>query len=86
MVVFAANVTEDTAKILEKVLKRDVFVRFALQNNLDLSDKTTYLRLCMINLEKHLPTNEEVTEFKAALLRPGQFDDYWKEKPGVVPS
>ena len=79
MVVFAANITEDTVNLIESVLKSDTFVRFSLQNKLNLSDKTVLIRLALINLTKHVPTNEEVSRYKAALLRPQEFDDYLKQ-------
>lgn len=77
--VFAANVTEDTVNLIESVLKSDTLVRFSLQNKLNLSDKTILIRLALINLAKHLPANDEVASYKAALLRPQEFDDFWKE-------
>ena len=82
MVVFAANITEETVNLLDAVLKSDEFVRFSLQNKLNLSDKTILIRLALINLKKHLPPNDEVTTYKAALLRPQEFDDYLKEDVG----
>lgn len=87
MVVFAANITEDTVNLIESVLKSDEFVRFSLQNKLNLSDKTILIRLALINLIKHVPTNEEVTIYKASLLRPQEFDDFWKQQlEGDVPA
>ena len=87
MVVFAANITEDTVNLIESVLKSDTFVRFSLQNKLNLSDKTILIRLALINLTKHIPTNEEVTIYKASLLRPQEFDDFWKQQlEGDVPA
>ena len=80
MVVFAANITEDTVNLIESVLKSDDLVRFSLQNKLNLSDKTILIRLALINLIKHLPINEEVSRYKASLLRPQEFDDFWKEQ------
>ena len=80
MVVFAANITEDTVDLIESFLKSDEFVRFSLQNKLNLSDKTILIRLALINLTKNIPTNDEVTSYKAALLRPQEFDDYWKNQ------
>ncbi len=87
MVVFAANITEDTVNLIESFLKSDTFVRFSLQNKLNLSDKTILIRLALINLIKHVPTNEEVTIYKASLLRPQEFDDFWKQQlEGDVPA
>ena len=87
MVVFAANITEETVNLIESFLKSDVFVRFSLQNKLNLSDKTILIRLALINLTKHIPTNEEVAIYKAALLRPQEFDDFWKQQlEGDVPA
>jgi len=79
-VVFAANITEDTVSLIESFLKSDEFVRFSLQNKLNLSDKTILIRLALINLTKHIPTNDEVTSYKASLLRPQEFDDFWKNQ------
>jgi len=75
-VVFAANITEDTVDLIESFLKNDEFVRFSLQNKLNLSDKTILIRLALINLTKHIPSNDEVSSYKAALLRPQEFDEY----------
>ncbi len=80
MVVFAANITEDTVNLIESFLKSDEFVRFSLQNKLNLSDKTILIRLALINLTKNIPTNDEVASYKAFLLRPQEFDDYWKNQ------
>ncbi len=80
MVVFAANITDETVNLIESFLKSDEFVRFSLQNKLNLSDKTILIRLALINLTKHIPTNDEVSSYKASLLRPQEFDDYWKDK------
>ena len=82
MAVFAANVTEETVSLIDEILGSDVFVRFALQNKLNLSDKTILLRLALINLKRHLPSNEEVARYKAALLRPHEFDDFLKQELG----
>ncbi len=80
MVVFAANITDETVNLIESFLKTDEFVRFSLQNKLNLSDKTILIRLALINFTKHIPTNDEVSSYKASLLRPQEFDDYWKDK------
>lgn len=84
MAVFAANVTDETVSLLEGILASDEFVKFSLQNKLNLSDKTILIRLALINLVKHTPTNEEVTQYKAALLRPHEFDDFLKHEMGMV--
>lgn len=80
MVVFAANVTEETIGLIEDLLATDEFVKFALQNKLCLSDNTILIRLALINLKKNLPNNEDLTKYKAALLRPREFDDFLKEE------
>ena len=80
MVVFAANVTENTLDLIADLLSTDAFVRFAIQNRLNLSDNTTLIRLALINLKKHMPNNDEVLAFKAALIRPHEFDDFLKEE------
>lgn len=86
MVVFAANVTSDTIGLIEELLRTDAFVRFALQNKLNLSDNTILIRLALLNLQKHMPSNDEVLRYKAALLRPHEFDDYLKGELGVMKS
>ena len=80
MVVFAANITDETVNLIESFLKSDEFVKFSLQNKLNLSDKTILIRLALINLTKHIPANDEVTHYKAALLRPQEFDDFWRNE------
>jgi hypothetical protein len=84
MAVFAANVTDETVSLLEQILASNEFVKFSLQNKLNLSDKTILIRLALINLTKHIPTNEEVIQYKAALLRPHEFDDFLMRQMGVV--
>lgn len=79
MVVFAANITDQTTDLIENLLATDVFVRFSLQNKLNLSDNTILIRLALINLRKNLPTNEEIQKYKAALLRPSEFDEFLKQ-------
>ncbi len=86
MVVFAANITQETQSLIDDVLATDAFVRFSLQNKLNLSDNTILIRLAIINLKKHMPSNEEVLKYKAALLRPHEFDDFLKEELGAVTS
>lgn len=85
MAVFAANVTEETVDLVENILGTESFVKFSLQNKINLSDKTILIRLALINLFNHIPTNEEIAEYKAALLRPHEFDDFLKQLPGVTP-
>lgn len=84
MAVFAANVTDETVSLVEDVLATEELVRFSLQNKLNLSDKTILIRLALINFLKHIPTNEEIVIYKAALLRPHEFDDFLKAKLGVI--
>jgi hypothetical protein len=83
LAVIAANVTDETVKLLESVLASDEFVRFNSETKLNLSDKTILIRLALINLQKHLPAYQEVVGYKAALLRPHEFDDFWKKVTGV---
>ena len=83
MAVIAANVTDETVGLIESILDSDKFVRFESDNNLNLQDKTILIRLALINLEKHLPTHQEVVAYKAALLRPHEFDEFWKKILGV---
>lgn len=78
MVVFAANVTDDTGKLIEDLLFTPEFVKFRLQNKLNLHDNTILIRLAIINLAKNFPDSLQVQQFKAALLRPGEFDEFLK--------
>lgn len=80
MAVFAANVTDETVGLLDKILAKDEFVKFAVQNKLNLSDNTMLIRLALINLIKHIPTNEEVIQYKVALIHPNEFDDFLENK------
>jgi len=84
MAVFAANVTDETVSLVERILKSDELIRFSLQNKLNLSDKTILIRTALINFLKHIPTNEEISEYKAALLRPHEFDDFLKSRMGAI--
>jgi len=86
MAVFAANVTPDTVDLVEEILGSEELVRFSLQNKLNLSDKTILIRLALINLLKHIPSNEEIVQYKAALLRPHEFDEFLKSKLGRMNS
>ena len=86
MVVIAANVTNETQNLIDELLATDVFVKFALQNKLHLTDNTILIRLALINLKNHLPTNDELQRYKAALLRPHEFDDFLKEELGAMKS
>ena len=83
MAVIAANVTDETVGLLESVLTSEEFVRFTTENKLNLTDKTILIRLALINLRNNLPTNQEVLGYKSALLRPHEFDDFWKKILGV---
>jgi len=80
VVVIAANVTDQTLGLINDLLATDAFVRFALQNTLNLSDNTILIRLAIINLKKNMPNNEDVQRFKAALLRPHEFDNFLREE------
>ena len=80
MAVFAANITEDTVDLLKDILGNNKFVKFGLQTKLNLSDNTVLIRLALINLIRHLPSESEIGAFKAALLRPSEFDDFLKEE------
>ena len=80
MAVLGANATSKTKDLIANLLASDKIVQFALQNKLNLSDYTVLIRLAFINFVKHLPSNEEVREYKVALLRPHEFDDFLKEE------
>jgi len=84
MAVIAANITDETVELIDQILAKPDFVRFTLQTKLNLSDKTNLIRLALINLVNHVPTSDEVLTYKAALLRPHEFDDFWRQKLGVV--
>ena len=83
MAVFAANVTDETVELIEAVLNTEDLTNFAKRNNLVLSDKTILIRLALINLYQNLPSGDEITSYKAALLRPHEFDDYLRKILGV---
>jgi len=84
VVVFAANITNETQSLIDDLLATDAFVRFALQNKLNLADNTILIRLAIINLKNHMPSNDEILKYKAALLRPHEFDDFLKEELGAM--
>ena len=84
VVVIAANITDKTLDIIDDLLATDEFVRFALQNRLNLADNTILIRLAIINLKNNMPSNEEVLRYKAALLRPHEFDDFLNEEMGIT--
>ena len=84
MVVFAANVTDDTTSLIEDLLATEKLVNFALETKLNLSDNTVLIRLAIKNLINNLPDSDEVLKDKAALLRPHEFDDWLKEELGVL--
>ncbi len=84
MAVIAANVTEETVDLIQQVLATPELLRFAQQNKLNLSDNTTLIRLAILNLIKNLPSKDEVNILKSALLRPHEFDDFLKQKLGIV--
>ena len=80
MAVFGANITHETLNLVSGLLKSDAFVKFSLQNDLDLNDNTVLIRLALINLIQHLPDNDEVLRYRAALLRPREFDKFCKKQ------
>ena len=80
MAVFAANITEETVGLLDLVLSHKDIVNFTSENKLNLADNTTLIRLALINLIRHLPSKNEIGEYKAALLRPSEFDDFLREE------
>lgn len=84
MAVIAANVTDETVDLIQDVLASDEFTQFTQKNKINLADNTILLRLALINLIKHLPKGDEIIQFKPALLRPSEFDDFLREKLGVV--
>ena len=84
MVVFAANVTEDTTGLIEDLVATEKLVNFALETKLNLSDNTVLIRLAIKTLINNLPDSDEVLKDKAALLRPHEFDDWLKEELGAL--
>ena len=84
MVVFAANVTEDTTDLIEDLVATEKFADFALETKLNLSDNTVLIRLAIKNLINNLPNANEALKDKAALLRPHEFDDFLKEELGAI--
>ncbi len=83
MAVIAANITDDTSELIDQVLTSREFEQFTSQTKLNLSDKTILIRLALINLTKNIPSIDEVLKYKSALLRPHEFDDFWRQKLGV---
>lgn len=84
MAVIAANVTDETVSLISQILRTPELVRFTEENDLNLFDNTILIRLALINFIKHIPNNDEVVKYKSALLRPHEFDGFWKQKMGVV--
>ena len=81
MTVLAANVTDETIGLItENLVKSKEFVKLSLQQKLDFEDKTVLIRLALINLLKNKPNADEIESYKAALLRPQEFDIYWKRQ------
>lgn len=80
MPVFAANVTAETKGLIEDLLATDKYVKFALQNRINLNDNTVLLRLGLMALENQIPSNEYITIHKAALVRPGEFEDWMRKR------
>ena len=84
MAVIAANVTNETVDLISQILRTPDVRRFTEENDLNLFDNTILIRLALINFIKHIPKNDEVVLYKSALLRPHEFDGFWKQKLGVV--
>ena len=84
MAVIAANVTNETVDLISQILRTPELTRFTEENDLNLFDNTILLRLALINLVKHIPQSDEISQYKSALLRPHEFDTFWKQKLGVV--
>ena len=84
MAVIAANITIETVDLISQTLRTPELRRFTEENDLNLFDNTILIRLALINLVKHIPTSDEITQYKSALLRPHEFDGFWKQKLGVV--
>jgi len=80
MAVFAANITDETVGLFDKTLATEEFKRFQRQTKLNLVDNTTLIRLALINLFDHLPSEKEVAQYKIALMRPSEFDDFLKTR------
>lgn len=79
MTIVGMNATGDTRKLIEELLQTPQFVRFGEQNRLNLNDNTHLFRLALINLIKNSPDELQVQRYKAALLRPGEFDEFLKD-------
>ena len=79
MVVFAANVTDETISIIKELLNTPEFINFGVQNKLTLTDNTVLIRLAIFNLIKNFPSSQLIKQNKAALVRPSEFDDFLKE-------
>lgn len=84
MAVIAANVTNETVDLINQILRTPELAHFTEENDLNLFDNTILIRLALINFIKHIPKNDEVIQYKSSLLRPHEFDSFWKHKLGVV--
>jgi len=84
LAVIAANVTNETVDLISRILRTPELAHFTEENDLNLFDNTILIRLALINFIKHIPKNDEVIQYKSALLRPREFDSFWKQKLGVV--
>ena len=72
MTTLCASITDDTISLLHKLfVESDRF-----DTKLDLSNHSLLIRLALINLDNHFPTNQEIQKFKASLLVPSEFDYY----------
>ncbi len=84
MAVIAANVTNETVSLISQILRTPELMSFAEENDLNLFDNTILIRLALINFIKHIPKKDEIMKYKSALLRPHEFDGFWKQNMGVV--
>ena len=75
MPIIGINCTPQTKKMLQKIINTKPEFR-ELKGNLDLSDDTFFARLAIINLLHNPPPYEDVKSYKAALIRPNEFDSY----------
>lgn len=72
-----ANVFVETFDLIDKIFASPEFLD-AQKNGINLEEKSLLVRLAVINLREHFPTDEELVQWKAALLRPDAFLHHWK--------
>ncbi len=76
----AANSTRKTQELLKQLFVNSPDFS-NISNKVNLSDRTVLIRLALINLLKNKPSLEDIQSYKAALIKPVEFDAYLEEFP-----